>query len=102
MLTTPCILQLSAIRIVFTGVTGKLTDSLHLLQVMFSPYVAPCALGGPLRAVGVHVCIACLKDGLECVRDYVIYPKIAVLECYGEPFFALWVSCVNTMSFTVT
>ena len=57
MLTASCILQLSAIRIVFTGVTGKLTDSLHLLLVMFSPYVVPCALGGPLRAVGVHVCV---------------------------------------------
>ena len=87
MLTASCILQLSAIRIVFTGVTSKLTDSLDLLVVMFSPYVVPCALGGPLHVVGIHVCCTDgLKDGLECVRDYAIYPKIAVLECNGKPF----------------
>ena len=87
MLTASCILQLTAIRVVFTGVTGKLTDSLHLLLVMFGPYVVPCALGGPLRAVGVHVCVLFVltMDSNVCSTK-LYYPKIAVLECYGEPF----------------
>ena len=103
MLTTSSILQLSAIRIDFTCVTGKLTDSLDLLLVMFSPYVVPCALGGPLRVVGAHVCaLFVLRMDSNVCGTKLYYSKIAVLECYGEPFFAHWVSCVNAMSFKVT
>ena len=77
MLTASCILQLSAIRIVFTCVTGKLTDSLDLLQVMFSPYVAPCALGGPLRVVGVHVCVLLvLRMDSNVCRTMLDTPKL--------------------------
>ena len=86
MLTTPCILQLSAIRIVLTGVTGKLTDSSPAVG-NYQAIRCPMCTGRATACGGCTcVCTVCLKDGLECVQDYIIYSKIAVLEGYGEPF----------------